>query len=54
MPSRQRQRAIEAKRQRKADAQNRPKHRSNYARKRTYLNREGGWGSDYSLKPWKG
>ncbi len=30
-----------------------PGHESNYAKKKAYLHKRGGWGFDYKDKPWK-
>lgn len=42
------------RRERKRIAMQTPGAMSNYARKRIYLNRHGGFGFEYPGKPWKG
>lgn len=43
-----------AEAQAQAMTQPRKRHASKYARKRSYLNRFGGWGWEYAVpKPWK-
>lgn len=39
--------------QKKAAGMSKPSGRSKYGRKRSYLDKHGGWGSDYLDKPWK-
>ena len=53
MKSRLRQRQQDSKVARKRAAMDRPGGRSNYARKRTFLRTNGGWGKDYPNKPWR-
>ena len=51
---RKREELLNGKRERKASEMAKNSGQSNYARKRAYLNRNGGFGSDYpDPKPWK-
>lgn len=54
MPGKNRIKQMQDKRNRKQREMDKPGGNSNYARKKNYLAREGGWGFEYAEpKPWK-
>ena len=54
MKSEKRKKMLGQKRLNKANTMGTPGFKSNYAKKRLYLAKHGGWGWEHSDKPWKG